>query len=303
MPPENVRRRKVDKRYSFVIVPSGDSAHTRTFSLSRLGIIGALTAIGVLLVALILVVVIYTPAGRLLPISHPELEFVYGRQLVGIQEQLNSLLGEMVSLRAYNVQLRRALGENISVEDSAFLAVHQGESERRQYRRAADTTHISRTTTGSVSGSTDVGDFTDNGSRFESAEQRPVSPISADLPFGSPARGYFTRGFDPDHGHFGLDIAGKEGSTVAAAAGGRVIFANWTFEDGFEIILAHEHGYQTVYKHNQNLLKQVGDEVKRGDPIALLGSTGKTSSGPHLHFEVWKDGSVQNPMSYLINVQ
>lgn len=305
MAPDNVRRRKTEKRYSFVLIPSGDSAHPRTYSLSRLGITGVLTAICAAFIALILVVVVYTPVGRLLPIAHPELEYVYGRQLVEIQEQLNSLLGEMVSLRAYNIRLRGALGENVSKEDSTFLAHNQSQVEQEQYRKGSDNgtsaaPPLPAHASGSAGGTTDM---TTGGGAYEEAAQKPLPDIGADLPFGSPVRGYFTRGFDVTKGHFGVDIAGKEGTPVMAVAGGRVIFANWTYEDGFEIVLVHDKGYTTVYKHNQLLMKEVGEEVKRGDLIALLGNTGESSSGPHLHFEVWKDGSVQNPMNYLINVQ
>lgn len=302
MAPENVRRRKIDKRYSFVIVPSGDSTNPRTYSLSRWGIIAVLSGICVVFITLVLVLVVYTPVGRLLPISHPEMEFVYGRQLVEIQEQLNSLLGEINSLRAYNVHLRRALGESVSREDSTFLAQHQEEAELQQYRRTGDTTKSNAIASRGASQSAGYVPQS-TGSSFETAQEHPLPEISADLPFGSPARGYFTRGFDAPNGHFGVDIAGNDGSPVSAAAGGRVIFAGWTYDYGFEIILEHDKGYTTVYKHNQALMKKVGDEVRRGELIALLGNTGSTSSGPHLHFEVWKNGSVQNPMNYLINVQ
>ena len=130
-----------------------------------------------------------------------------------------------------------------------------------------------------------------------------MSGISADLPFGSPARGYFTHNLDAEKKHYGIDIAGKEGNPVFAAAGGRVIFAGWTYDDGFQIIIAHDKGFMTVYKHNQALMKNIGDALNRGDIIALMGNTGKTSSGPHLHFEIWRDGSLLDPMNYLLTLQ
>ena len=78
------------------------------------------------------------------------------------------------------------------------------------------------------------------------------------------------------------------------------MFAGWTFEDGNVVMLSHGSGYLTVYKHNSSLLKSTGSLVKRGEVIALVGSTGITSTGPHLHFEVLKDGLPQNPQEFLL---
>jgi len=67
------------------------------------------------------------------------------------------------------------------------------------------------------------------------------------------------------------------------------------------IIIAHGDSYLTVYKHNQSLLKSPTAYVRRGEPIALLGNSGKTSLGPHLHFEIWKDGIPRDPSQYLLH--
>ena len=123
------------------------------------------------------------------------------------------------------------------------------------------------------------------------------------FPLMMPTDGFVSRGFDAERKHFGVDIAGKTGSAVLAAADGNVVFAGWTYDDGYLMIISHQQGYVTAYKHNQALLKTTGTNIKRGDVIALLGNTGKTSSGPHLHFELWKDGVVLNPDSYLLTTQ
>jgi murein DD-endopeptidase MepM/ murein hydrolase activator NlpD len=139
-------------------------------------------------------------------------------------------------------------------------------------------------------------------------ESRPVAlPASnfdlfrRSLPLQLPASGYVTRGFEPTRGHLGIDIAGKQGSPVVAAADGYILFAGWTYEAGNMLILAHGGGYFTFYKHNQSLLKSANSFVKHGEPIALLGNTGAMSHGPHLHFEVWKDGAACDPSEYVLN--
>lgn len=116
-----------------------------------------------------------------------------------------------------------------------------------------------------------------------------------------PVEGIVTQGFDPSRGHFGLDIAARKGTPIYAATDGSVVFAGWTFDDGNMLMISHGDGYMTVYKHAQSLIKTAHMTVKRSEPIAFVGTTGKTSLGPHLHFEVWKDGVARDPSEFLLS--
>jgi murein DD-endopeptidase MepM/ murein hydrolase activator NlpD len=80
---------------------------------------------------------------------------------------------------------------------------------------------------------------------------------------------------------------------------GTVIFSNWTLETGYTIVIQHQENIISVYKHNSALLKKEGDFVKAGDPIAIIGQTGELATGPHLHFEIWSDGTPVNPKDYI----
>ncbi len=115
-----------------------------------------------------------------------------------------------------------------------------------------------------------------------------------------PVNGYISRGFDPEQGHTGLDIAVKSGSPVYAAASGFVIFAGYTVEDGNIMIINHSDGYISIYKHCSLLLKKEREAVEQGELIAQSGNSGLHTSGPHLHFEIWKDGNIINPQSVII---
>lgn len=301
MSPESSRRRRGNKRYSFILFPTDDAAHSRTFSLTTRNSAAGFVAAVVLYTLAIVVVIVYTPLGRILPIAHPKLEQQYSSQLNHIQDQLRGLNTEMTELRAYNIRLRTALGENISPADSAYLAQHTSDPGYGARRSEPRGLMSGEQFQNSLDAGVQISPV--SAAQFFNSGQKPVAALAHDFPFGSPAHGFFTREFDPQNYHYGVDIAGKEGTPVYAAAAGRVTFANWTYDDGFEIILTHDKGYATVYKHNQTLVKSVGDIVKRGEVIALLGNTGHSSTGPHLHFEVWKDGAALNPMNYLLTVQ
>lgn len=135
------------------------------------------------------------------------------------------------------------------------------------------------------------------------AEPVTESATPSDVPTYPPVRGYVTRAFESrkslvDAGHHGLDIAAREGTPILASANGIVLYAGWNYPYGNLVVIGHKSGYNTYYGHNQLLLVEPGDRVLQGQPIALLGNSGR-SSAPHLHFEIWKDGVRLNPESVL----
>lgn len=125
------------------------------------------------------------------------------------------------------------------------------------------------------------------------------------IPTYLPVAGVLTNAYnvnlqdDVDTPHRGIDIAAPRGSFVRAAGDGTIIFAGWTEDLGNMIILYHGNGFFTYYGHNQRLLVQRNSIVRKGENIALVGSSGK-SSAPHLHFELWKDGVPLNPTDYIL---
>lgn len=113
---------------------------------------------------------------------------------------------------------------------------------------------------------------------------------------------YFGHRADPFTGrkafHRGVDFAGPAGAQVVAVASGVVTYTKERFGYGKTVEINHGNGYVTRYAHNQRVLVAVGETVKKGQPIALIGSTGR-STGPHLHFEVLKQGRAVDPMSFV----
>ncbi|HEU4694106.1 MAG TPA: M23 family metallopeptidase [Vicinamibacterales bacterium] len=113
---------------------------------------------------------------------------------------------------------------------------------------------------------------------------------------------YFGHRADPFTGrrafHRGLDFAGPSGAEVVAVASGVVTYSKERFGYGKVVEINHGNGYVTRYAHNQRVLVAPGDTIQKGQPIALIGSTGR-STGPHLHFEVLKQGRAVDPMSFV----
>jgi len=122
---------------------------------------------------------------------------------------------------------------------------------------------------------------------------------SNDIVFTSPIKGEITQTYDSKEKHFAIDIAVNKDTPVKAVADGTVIFKGFTADTGYVILIEHNQGFISIYKHNASLYKEQGDLVKSGEVIASAGSTGSFSTGPHLHFELWNDGYPVNPINYI----
>ena len=134
-------------------------------------------------------------------------------------------------------------------------------------------------------------------------DDRPAPP---ELPRGASPfvwpveAGVLSSSFGPrgDSHHDGIDISTPEGTPVRAARAGRVLYSDRLRGYGNLVIIAHDEGYATVYAHNRENRRRAGEDVRQGDVIGVVGSTGKTS-GPNLHFEIRKDNVARNPLFYL----
>jgi murein DD-endopeptidase MepM/ murein hydrolase activator NlpD len=118
--------------------------------------------------------------------------------------------------------------------------------------------------------------------------------------FFEPTQGMITQEFATSKGHLGIDYGVKSGSPVYSTAGGLITFSDYTVDSGYMIILQHSDNYISIYKHCSSLIKKVHDVVTQGELIALSGNSGKNTTGPHLHFEIWYKGKAVDPQSLLI---
>ncbi len=126
--------------------------------------------------------------------------------------------------------------------------------------------------------------------------------FSDNIPSVAPIQGYVSQRkgnkFSAiENKHAGIDIVAKEGDPIKASSSGIIVFSGWTYEMGNLIIIHHGDGYFTHYGHNQINLKAQLDFVKKGEVIGLVGNTG-ISTGPHLHFEIWKNKQSIDPLIY-----
>jgi len=139
------------------------------------------------------------------------------------------------------------------------------------------------------------------------AEQINLTPGSnanrrlslSQIHFFVPVKGVITNKFKSTHDHFGVDLVSEPNARISAIMDGTVIFAGWTIETGYVIYIQHDAELISAYKHNSELLKSKGDRIKAGEAVAIIGNTGELSTGPHLHFELWHNGTAIDPEQYI----
>jgi murein DD-endopeptidase MepM/ murein hydrolase activator NlpD len=263
-------------RFSILIVPTtvSSSAKSKTISAHKFYLLLLLTVI--LICVILSASFIFTPLNKVLPRIEDPTSYSY--KIKTLDERIYFLLDEVNQLKLANERLKRAiiLGDStIKFKPSSQNSINKNNFNFQLV----------------------------SGNLWEVVKNFLNTHIqNADNSFFiKPVNGYISQEFNPESGHFGIDYAVNVGTPIYASANGYVIFSDFTVNEGYMIILVHNEGYVTVYKHCSSLIKSVREVVVQGEVIALSGNTGKLSSGPHLHFEIWKDGQVLNPKSLIIN--
>lgn len=141
--------------------------------------------------------------------------------------------------------------------------------------------------------------------QYEENEKYNLTNITArtdadGLIFFRPTRGMISNPFQAEKNHFGTDIATNAGESVLAVLDGTVILSTYTAETGYLIMVQHNHNFVSVYKNCGSLLKKLGDQIKGGEAIALVGNNAPEKNGPHLHFELWHKGKAVNAELYIV---
>ena len=121
----------------------------------------------------------------------------------------------------------------------------------------------------------------------------------ANVHFFTPVNGIVTNSFNDTQNHFGTDIVAGPNEVVKATLDGTIILTSWTIETGNIVQIQHDNNLISVYKHNAEILKHMGNRVQAGEPIAIIGNSGELTTGPHLHFELWHKGKPVNPEEYI----
>lgn len=273
--------------YRLVVMNHDTFEEVGSYKLTLLNIYIILSTIVMFVAVFVVLAIIFTPAKRFIP--------GYGdvsaqSEMLAIYETLDSIEYYSKATDQYTNSIQRVLTGNsqlapdnpppaLTRDTSISIEASEEELKLREEVSLATLNESNR-----KGGNTNV-----------SPNDLPLEQIY----FSSPLSGEVSSGFEPDKKHYGIDVIAPKGTPIKSALDGWVLMSDWTQETGNTIGIQHANNIITFYKHNSTLLKKVGEFVKAGEAIAVIGNTGELTDGPHLHFELWHKGQAVDPSDYV----
>ena len=269
-------------KYKLSVINETSYEEVFNFRLSQLHVLTALSVLAVILVVLPILLIAFTGLREFIP-GYPD--------------------GNMRQMIAQNALRVDSLENELLKRDRFFKSI-------RLVLNGGDTTSLERSREDTARYRNDTIRFqiSEQENEFRAAiEERERFNLSLGMKeqnhdyyhFFPPVEGIVTQSFDEKKRHYGTDIVAKANAKVAAVLDGVVIFTDWTVKTGYVIQVQHTNDLISVYKHNSILLKKQGDYVRAGEVLGVVGNTGEESSGPHLHFELWRAGNPLNPENFI----
>lgn len=275
---------KLKDKYRLSIYNDQTYEEVLVLRLSRLNVITVVGSLAVLLIAIVTILIAFTPIREFIP-GYPDGNT--RRNIVHNALKVDSMEREIQQWRNYLGNLHAILrGENPNnFESLPDTSVRYKEI---SFTRSLEDSLLRLQIEEEELYNLSVFDNKKDGDSFSS------------IHFFPPVKGVITNSFNILQNHFGIDIVASPNEVVVAIADGTVIFANWTLETGYVIQVQHENNLLSVYRHNSKLLKRSGSKIKAGEAIAIIGNSGELTTGPHLHFELWHNGNPINPEKYIV---
>jgi murein DD-endopeptidase MepM/ murein hydrolase activator NlpD len=285
-------RENTTKHYRFVIMNEDTFEEVGSYKLTLMNLYIFISTLLVLLTFLVFLLIAYTPIKEYLPGFQPLGN--NDRRLLELTKEVNRMGDEMQAQEVYINNLKRMLtGNPIREKDVPKVDMpdqsKKGETKKvgmsdvdEELRREDELERVGRIA-----------------KQARSVGFAPSEKAMEQLFFAAPVNGEISAHFDRQKSHYGVDVLAPRNTAIKAAMDGFVFLSEWTLETGNTVGIQHDNGILSFYKHNSSLLKKVGNFVRAGEAIAIVGNTGVLSSGPHLHFELWHKGKPVDPVDYV----
>jgi murein DD-endopeptidase MepM/ murein hydrolase activator NlpD len=279
---------KIRNRYRLVVMNDDTFEEQFSLKLTPLNTVVLVGLVSILMIVLTVSLIAFTPLREYIP--------GYGTEINTRQELINLAL--KVDSLQYELSLRTAAMDNLKNIISGNISDDS-------------TKNVPPTSVKGNIGNLDVKPSKEDSefrAQVESQDKYSLSFSEGKTAKGSissfffftPVKGMVSASFNASQEHFGVDIVAKENEPIKATLDGTVLFAGWTSETGYTIQIQHSNNLVSVYKHNSVLLKKAGQYVKAGEAIAVIGNSGEQTTGPHLHFELWYNGTPIDPQDYMV---
>ncbi len=288
--PEDKKRKKIitKLKHKYRLIIYNDSTFEEVWSkqLSRLNVFSIVGSLSVLLITGVILLIAYTPLREFIP-GYPDGNM--SRNILLNELKMDSIEREIKIRDQYFNNLKNIIEGNIPVD------THLTKNIEKTIK--PDTTEFKKSKEDSILRmEVEIEDSYNLG--YNPGKVRTANGI-ANIKFFPPLKGIITGEFNKLENHYGIDIVSAPQKAISATYDGTVIFSSWTLETGYVIHIQHANNFVSVYKHLLHQLKNLGDHVKTGDAIAIIGNSGEYTSGPHLHFELWYKGQAVDPKKFI----
>lgn len=279
----NFKKLKELKSFSIIIIPDQSRVQAKQHKFKLGTIISIISFYTFFVLVMGFLVFNVVPLGRMMGINNPTLSKEDIQKVEMLNRRMIFLSRELSKLKSTNQRLKEAIFLGDSTLVDSLLSNKKKKSKDSLF---------------TVKNNQIKGNLYFIINKLLQGKDKKLSEI---VFFENPVKGFMSRNFDPNKGHFGIDYVLKRGTPIHASSGGYVIFSDYTVKDGHMLIISNPNNYITIYKHCSILLKRVRETVSTGEIIALSGNSGLITTGPHLHFEIWKEGRPINPKKIFLN--
>ncbi|MBQ8958499.1 MAG: M23 family metallopeptidase [Bacteroidales bacterium] len=283
--------KKLNRKYDFQMSHDETGSTMLKFRLNLLNLIWVILGVALLLIVITSIIIAFTPLREYIP-GYTDTNL--NREVYQLSLRADSLSREMRKKDVYFDNLKKIVEDYDFAADSALASINIYEP---LPKGITDTITLKKSVQDSILRA-----------EYESQNQynlfgddlrSTTKPATTVKNFFVPLNGSVITAFNPDGGHYGVDIVSEGDQIINAALDGTVVFSTWSINNGFCIGIQHRDSYFSVYKHNATLLKKEGEYVKAGEAIAILGQSGGSETFEHLHFELWHNGIAINPVEYM----
>lgn len=287
----NVSLKKLNRKYDFLMSHDETGSPMFSFKLNLLNLFLVIVGLALLLIIITSVIIAFTPLREYIP-GYTDTNL--NREVYLLNLRADSIEQELHKKDVYFGNLQRIVEGYDFAADSSSASI---DIYKPLPAGVTDTITLRKT----VQDSLLRAEYEAQGqyNLFGDDYLLPSRPAALVKSFFVPLSGTVINGFNPENGHFGVDIATDGDQIINATLEGTVVFAAWSINNGYCIGIQHEDSYFSIYKHNATLLKKEGDYVKAGEAVAILGRSGNTEEFEHLHFELWHNGIAINPVDYM----
>lgn len=279
--------RKLFQKHTLIILNEESQEEQFSVRLNRMNVLVILSLFTFFTVAVTTLTLLYTPIHDYILPSEKQVDVKDKQEILRLTDKMIELESKSQANAVYIKNLRAILAGEIPIPD-------------------IDTTNNQFTTSVDLD-KFDLSPKEEDLQLREEVEREEMFSVNGSNPGSdsgnllfTPLKGIITSGYSTEENHLAIDIAAQEGEAIKSVAAGTVIFSDWTPDTGYVAVIQHDNGMLSIYKHNLTVYKKMGDVVKKGEVISAVGNTGELTTGPHLHFELWIDGTPVDPQQYIV---